>query len=103
MHEKIALTIQKIREDLKDIRYYYSKQKIFDSNLKIVVQSSVVEKVNRYNEAVKNAPARLYDVYVSLYVQNNTQEALAFDWDFSPEYIKLLNRQLCEFFLRTMS
>lgn len=97
------LTIQKIREDLRDIRYYYSKQKMFDHASKTVVQSSVLDKVNKYNEAVKSAPARLYDVYVSLYAQNNSQTALAYDWDCTSEYIRQLNIQLYEFLLKTLT
>jgi len=97
------LTIQQIREDLKDIRYYYSKQKMFDHASKTVIQSSVLDKVNRYNQAVKDAPARLYDIYVSLYVQNNSQEALAYDWDYSPDYIKQLNKKLCDFLLKAFT
>lgn len=97
------LTLQKIREDLKEIRYYYSKQKMFDSVSKTVIQSSVLDKVNVYNQAVKDAPARLYDLYVSLYVMNNTQETLAFDWDCTPDYIKQQNKKLCEFLLKKLT
>ena len=91
------ITIQKIREELREIRYYYSKQKMFDDAGITIVQSSVLDKVNRYNQAIINAPARLYDLYISLYVQNNSQAALAYDWDFSTDYIKQLNKQLYEF------
>jgi len=97
------LTKQKVREDLKEIRYYYSKQKMFDDAGKTVVQSAVLEKVSKYNQAVKDAPARLFDLYISLYVQNNSQAALAYDWDFSTDYIKQLNKQLCEFLLFVFS
>ena len=90
-------TMQEVRQDLNEIRYYYSKQKLFDSTAQSVVGNAVLEKVQRYNRAMKNAPPRLYDVYISLYIQNNTQAALAYDWDFTPDYIKQLNRQLCEY------
>ena len=96
------LTIQKIREDLKEIRYYYSKQKMFDSVSKTVIQSSVLDKVNKYNQAVKDAPARLYDLYISLYVYDNTQEALAYDRDCSCDYIRQLNKRLCEYLLKVL-
>lgn len=95
------LSIQQIREDLREIRYYYSKQKMFDSAAKVIA-SALLEKVDRYNQAMKGAPARLYEVYISLYVQNNTQAALAYDWDLSVDYLKLLNRQLCEFLQKSL-
>lgn len=93
------VTMQQIRNDLREIRYFYSKQKMFENASQCVVESSVVEKVNRYNQAIKNAPVRLYDLYISLYTQNNTQASLAYDWDYSNDYIKQLNKQLCEYLL----
>jgi hypothetical protein len=95
------LAIQEVRRELREIRYYYSKQKIFDNATK-EIPSSVIETVSRYNQAIKNAPARLYDLYIHLYVQNNTQEALAYDWDYSNDYIKQLNKQLCEYLQSVM-
>ncbi len=91
------VTMRQIREDLREIRYYYSKRELLDKASKVILPNSVLEKVERYNQAVANAPIRLYDLYVSLYVQNNTQAALSYDWDFSPDYIKQLNKQLCEY------
>ncbi len=92
-------TIQEIRKDLRAIRYYYSKQKEFEKAAETVGASKVTETVRRYNQAVTNAPPRLYEVYVELYVHNNTQETLSFDWDCCVEYVKQLNKQLCEFFI----
>lgn len=97
------LTNQEIRRDLKDIRYYYSKQKLFEDASKTIVQNTVLEKVSKYNQAMKDAPARLFSIYISLYVQNNTQTALAYDWGFSIEYIKLLSKQLCEFLQQVLN
>ena len=60
--------LDKIRSDLKEIRYYYSRKAMFDECKNIVIGSSIMEKVRRYNEAVKTAPPRLYDMYMMLYV-----------------------------------
>ena len=49
------------------------------------------------------APPQLYDLYISLYVHNNTQAALAYEWDFCNDHIKRLNKQLCEYFLKVFS
>ena len=70
------ISISQIRQDLRDIRYYYSKQKMFDGLANSVGQNDVVEKAMRYNEVVRKAPIKLYDIYISLYINNNTQEAL---------------------------
>ena len=94
-------TLQTIREDLREIRYYYAKKKQLDTALEKIAPSCALDKVLRYNEAIKQAPIRLYDLYISLYVENNTQVALAYDWGYSNDYIKQLNKQLCEFFLNS--
>ena len=55
--------LDKIRSDLKEIRYYYSRKAMFDECKNIVIGSSIMEKVRRYNEAVKTAPPRRFLVY----------------------------------------
>ena len=86
------LTINQVREDLKEIRYYYSMQELFDSAANTVKPVAILNKVERYNAAIKAAPARLYILYISLYVKNNTQAALADDWGYTREYIKEINQ-----------
>ena len=55
------------------------------------------KKVQRYNDAVKRAPIRIYDVYVELYIRNNTQESLADKWRYSTQTIKRLNGKLYDY------
>ena len=88
------MTLEQVKSDLKEIQYYYAKQKELDGASRTVGMSRVAEKAERYNAAVRNAPVKLYDVYVSLYVNNNTQLTLSFDWDCSLEFVKRLNRKL---------
>lgn len=90
------ITLKQIYKDLKEIRYYYAKQKLFDDKHN-PVQSEVVSLVEKYHNAVKAAPARLYDLYISLYFHNNTQATLAYDWNLTDDYIKTLNKKLCEY------
>lgn len=91
------MTANEVREDLREIRYYYSMKEMFDSGAKMVVASVVIEKVECYNKAIAKAPARLYILYMSLYVRNNSQTALADDWGYTANYIKDLNNLLVEF------
>ena len=80
-----------------EIRYYYSRKKQFDKASNEAPSGSVFEKVRKYNQAIGFAPARLYDLYVSLYMNNLTQEALAHELGFTPEYIQQLNKKLLLF------
>ncbi len=63
------ISLDKIREDLKDIRYYYARKKIFDSVSSDIGLSKVRDTVNLYNRTILMAPARLFDLYVCLYTK----------------------------------
>ena len=92
------MSAKAIRDDLKDIKYYMARKNIFENNNFSVGKNITTDKLNRYNEMICSAPPRLYDVYVSLYLQNNTQESLADKLGYSVVYISLLNSQLIKFF-----
>ena len=93
------LTLAEIREDLKDIKYYYMRKKIFDKAFESTgVVNDVTMKVEKYNNAVKSASPKFYDLYVSLYINNHTQESLSELMGFTPEYIQQLNKRLLKFF-----
>ena len=92
----------KIREDLKDIRYYYSRKAMFEKASASVGENSILKKINDYNALIRLAPPRLYDLYVSLYLENNTQESLSDKLGYSVEYISKLNGQLIRFFQKNI-
>lgn len=90
-------TLQEIREDLAEIKFYYANEKEIIAAEKVTGQMRLTETVKTYNEAVSNAKGRLYMLYVSLYIHNNSQMVVADDWDCSVDYIKRLNRQLLQY------
>lgn len=92
------LTIQQIKADLNEIRYYYTHEQEFAGAIRTIGKSSIFDKLERYNEAIRKASAQQYNLYVALYVQGSTQLNVALDWERTPEHIKRLNRQLCQFF-----
>lgn len=91
------LTLEQIREDLKEIRYYYSRKNTFDAAIPTVGTAEILAKVERYNRAVRSAPPRLFDLYISLYVKDNTQEGLAMELGYTTEYIQIQNKKLVLF------
>lgn len=97
------ITLNEIREDLKDIRYYYSRKEIFDSVAKEVGTNDIQDKLKKYNEAVRAASPKLFDLYVCLYIRNNTQEAVSEELCYTPEYIQMLNKKLLKFFQEKFS
>ena len=55
-------TLHQIREDLRAIRFYYEKKSDLERGAKHIGESAVVQLVEKYNAAVRNAPVRLYDL-----------------------------------------
>ena len=80
------MTKQDIRSDLHEIRYYYTHREMFEKAGVTVIQSNVLEKLERYAQAIAHAPIRLYMLYVKLYTEG-----------YSEGYIKILNKQLVEY------
>ncbi len=97
------MTIEQIKSDLREIQYYYAHEKEFTGAAKIIGRSAILEKAERYNAAICNAPSKLYYVYLSLYIHFNTQMVVADDMDCSVGHVKRLNRELCEFFQRELA
>ena len=95
-----SMTVEDVRSDLKEIQYYYAHEKEFARADRIVGQSNVREKADRYNAAVRTAPPVLYDLYVSLYVFYNTQTVAAEDMDYSLSHIKNLTGSFANFLRR---
>ena len=96
------LSLKTIREDLKEIRYYYTRKEIFDEAFKEVGVNTVQEKAKRYNEAMRSASPQMYDIYFNLYVKSYTQEALADILSYTPEYIRIWNKRLLLFLQEKM-
>lgn len=57
-----------IRKELKEVRYYYANREMFDQAAKDVGENEIIKTVNRYNAAVQKAPAKLYALYIGLEV-----------------------------------
>ena len=97
----LSLTV--IREDLKDIRYYYMRKEVFDSASSKTGVNIVISKVSKYNNAIQKASPKLYDLYVSLYIDCHTQESLSDKLGYTPEYVQMLNKKLIKFLQSELS
>ncbi len=91
------LAIEQIKADLADVRYYYSRKRVLDEAIGSVGTNTILAKVERYNIAIREAPPKLYDLYVYLYTKNYTQEGLSLEWNYTPQYIQQLNKKLLLF------
>ena len=96
------MTKNEIMKDLKEIRYYYSRKDAIREIAGEITADVILEKVNKYNMVVRKAPIRLYDVYINLYVDNNTQESLSYKWGYTVQTIRNLNNKLCDFLISNL-
>lgn len=92
-------TIIQIRNELKDIRHYYVNKKDIERVTTLIGRPESLNMVESYNRYIKQAPIKIFNLYISLYVNNNSQETVAMDWGCSTGYIKTLNKKLYEFFV----
>ena len=92
------MTIEEIKADLKEIQYYYAHEKEFVGASTLIGTSGVLEKVERYNSLICKASSQLYYLYLSLYINHNTQLVTALDMQLSVGHIKRLNNKLYKFF-----
>lgn len=90
-------SLGKIREELKAIRYYYARKKVFNFGGKITGAHEVERLAIRYNDAMRSASPWLYDLYIGLYVRNNTQESLSLEMNYSQDYIQRENKKLMQY------
>ena len=96
------MELSAIRANLKEIRYYYTRKAMFDEAVKIVGGNNIMEKAERYNEAIRFAPPLLYDLYVGLYIKGFTQEAFSVELGYTPEYVQMLHKKLLLFLQKQM-
>lgn len=89
------MTTKQIKDDLENIKYYYYRKKLFDEQG--LSNTTVIETVETYNNIMTKAPAKLYDVYYSLYVKNHTQESFSDEVGFTQQYIAILNKKLISY------
>ena len=91
------ITKEMIRKELEEVRYYYSRKKLFDKATDSVGKNDIIGVVEKYNRAICEAKPRLYEVYISVYIDGYTYEAAAADLGYSPSYIYKTNRKVLEF------
>ena len=62
-----------------------------------LILNKIAETINEYNDAIKYATPKLYDIYVSLYIKNHTQESLSNELAIILQISKLLELELLLF------
>lgn len=95
------MTLNEIREELSQIKYYYSRKKEFDNASEEIGAYCITSKLSKYNNAIRYANPRLYELYVNLYVENHTIDSFANKLGYTYDYIQKLNTKLVKYFQQT--
>jgi len=91
-------SIQTIKMDLQSIRYYYARKEMFEKAFDCVGKNSILETAQKYNSAICKADPKLYELYICLYINNNTQESAADELNYSVDYVAKHHKRLLKFF-----
>ena len=97
------ITIETIKRELNDIKYYYARRELFDKAFDSVGKNTILQIVDKYNRAICHAGPKLYELYVCLYINCCTHEATAEELNYSTNYVYKTNKKLVEFFLRELN
>ena len=97
------LTEDQVRQDLDEIRTYYSMRDLFDKAPREIKAEALFEKLEQYHSVMRKAPAKLYVLYVALYVNNSTQVVVAEEWAYTKEHVRDLNKRLVEYLISKLN
>ena len=67
------ITTETIRRDLREIRHYCSRKKVFDEAGERIGNNAVLDTLTKYNAAIRTAPLRLYEIYAGLYIDGTVR------------------------------
>ena len=97
------ITKETIRRELDDIKYYHSRQEMFDKAFDSVGKNSILQTIARYNKVICLAPPKIYEMYVYLYIKCCTHDEAAEELCYSVNYVYKLNKRILEFFHNNMN
>lgn len=87
-----------IRNELDDIKYYYSRKSALDKALETLKEKSkIMYLVEQYNDIMTKASPKLFDIYYSLYIKNHTQESFSEELGYSDDFVYRTHKQLLSF------
>ncbi len=97
--ERNAVNLEEaVRRELRELKYYYSRKANMDELFKETGATEILSIVQKYNNYIRAASARLYDLYGCLYLQNKTQTATAIELGYTQEYVRKANKELMTYF-----
>lgn len=89
---------EQVKVELREVKYFFSRKANMDMLSKDVGDSRSKLLAEKYANAIQQAPAKLYDLFGCIYIQNKTQENVAVELCYSEEHIRRLIKELINYF-----
>lgn len=71
------MTTKEITQDLREIKYFYSRQSSLDISSKSFDHVNGIDKVRKYKAIIETAPLQLLDTYVLIYIEGLSADEAA--------------------------
>jgi hypothetical protein len=97
------ISLDLIKNELEDIKYYYSRKDMFDKAFNSVGKNEILQTVEKYNAIICSAPPKVYELYVTLYIECCTYEAAAEALCYSVNYVYKTHKKILDFFFNAMN
>ena len=103
------ITEQKLKADLADVRYYYTRKSALQEAYSVLAVEDVgsdtklQSMTERYNRIMYGAPARLVDIYKYVYIDGGTIEGFSIEAHVCGETAKRWHRQLIMYLLEKIN
>lgn len=97
------MTIEQVRNDLKELRYYYIYKTKFDNFFKMIGNHIICEKSKFYSNIILSAPLRIVDYYYESVVQGKTQETIAMESNYSVQNTCLICKQMTDYLMNNIN
>ncbi len=93
------MTRKEVKRDLHEIRYYLRRKSEIDYASR-PVGTHDLEKLLYYNELMRKAPIRLYEVYLTVYIHGMTFEEASESLCLSVTYVFCLQKALIDYLVK---
>ena len=97
------MTKQELIKELQDIRYFNAHRKMFNKAENTGFKEIVLDKIEKYDNLIRNAPLRLQMIYHVLFTEGRTQTDAAKELGLSVSYTKRLINKLYTYLLEKIS
>ena len=67
-------SIEQVKADLREIRYYYSRKEQLDDASHSIGPLPIKRILENYNCAIRKAPLRLYDLYAKQFIEQGERK-----------------------------